>query len=95
MFRHGEISTETDKKPFVFALLAFSVCLTAALLLFILGGGQGLAVFAGVLLSIVALAAAAVIFAMATDRAYIDGDTLYINGFPFVKEGTATSAEAE
>ena len=24
-----------------------------------------------------------------------DGDTLYINGFPFVKEGTATSAEAE
>ena len=24
-----------------------------------------------------------------------EGDTLYINGFPFVKEGTATSAEAE
>ncbi|MCR5664015.1 MAG: complement resistance protein TraT [Oscillospiraceae bacterium] len=76
MFRHGEISTETDKKPFFFALGGFAGSLIAAVLLFALGGGQGLAVFAGIMLAIVALAAGAVLFAMATDRAWITDDTL-------------------
>ena len=78
MFRHGEISTEVDKKTFVFTLLAFSVSLTAALLLFVLGAGEGLAVFAGILLSVVALAAGAVLFAMVTDQAFIRDDKLYM-----------------
>ena len=76
MFRHGEFSTETDKIPFFFTLLAFLGSLTAAILLFALGGGQGLAVFAGVLLLVVALATAAVLFAMVTDQAYIRDDVL-------------------
>ncbi|MBR2582820.1 MAG: hypothetical protein IKD61_05445 [Oscillospiraceae bacterium] len=78
MFRHGEFSTEIDRKPFVFTLLAFSVSLTAALLLFIFGAGDGLAIFAGILLSVVAIAAAAVLFAMVTDRAYIADEKLYM-----------------
>ena len=79
MFRHGEISTETDVKPFVFTVAGFAACLTAALLFFFLGGGQGLAVFSGVLLAIVALAAAAVLFAIVTDRAYIEDDVLHMS----------------
>ena len=88
MFRHGEISTEVDKKPFYFTLLAFAGSLTAALLLFILGAGDGLAVFAGILLSIVALAAAAVLFAMVTDRSYIENDRLYMR-YLFRRSDTA------
>ena len=76
MFRRGEISTEIDRKPFIFTLLAFSVSLTMALLLFILGAGDGLAIFAGILLSVVAVASGAVLFAMVTDQAYVRDDKL-------------------
>lgn len=76
MFRHGEISTETDKKPFFFTLFVFAGSLAAALLLFLRGAGQALAVFAGILLGAVALAAGAVLIALVTDRAYICGDRL-------------------
>ena len=79
MFKKGEFSTETDRKPFFFALAALCGCLTASLLIFILGKGDALGIFAGVLLSIVALAAAAVLFAMVTDRAYIQDGVLYMS----------------
>ena len=79
MFRRGEISTEIDKKPFFFALAAFLGCLTAAVLLFVLGGGAGLAIFAGVLLAFVAAAAGIVLFALTTDRAYIEDGVLHMN----------------
>ena len=78
MFKHGEFSTEVDKKTFFFTLAAFLGCLTAALLLFILSG-EPLAIFAGILLSVVALASAAVLFAMTTDQAYILDDKLYMS----------------
>ena len=78
MFRHGEISTETDRKPFFFTLIAGLGSLAAAVLLFVFGGGQGLAVFAGILLAIVAAASGAVLLAMVTDLAYIRDDTLYL-----------------
>lgn len=84
MFRHGEYSTETDRKPFFFALAAFLSCLTAAVLLFALGKGEGLAVFAGVLLAAVAAAAAAVLFALVSDRAYVADGTLTM-GYLFRK----------
>ncbi len=48
-------------------------------MIFILGKGDALGIFAGVLLSIVAAAAAAVLFAMVTDRAYIQDDILYMS----------------
>ncbi len=76
MFRHGEASTEVDKKPFVFTLAAFAVSLATAVLLFVLGGGEGLAIFAGILLAVVAAGSGAVLFAMVTDRAYVENGVL-------------------
>lgn len=76
MFRHGDISTETDRKPFLFTLCAFLGSLIAAVLILVCGGGQMLAVFAGILLLLLAAAAAAVLFAMASDQAYVRDDTL-------------------
>ena len=76
MFRHGDISTETDRGPFLFTLAALLGSLMAAVLIFALGGGHALAIVAGVLLSAVAVAAAAVLFALTSDRAYIEDDAL-------------------
>ena len=78
MFRHGEISTEVDRKPFWFTLTGFVLSLAAAILLFVFGGGEGLAVFAGLLMAVVALAGGAVLFAMVTDRAYIADGVLHV-----------------
>ena len=56
MFRHGEISTEVDRKPFVFTLVCLIVGLAVTLAAFILGRGSGLALFAGILMAVVTLA---------------------------------------
>jgi hypothetical protein len=79
MFRHGEFSTECDRKPFFFTLAALAGSLTAAVLLFVLGGGEGLAIFAGVLCAIVGAAAALVMTAMVTDRAYVENGVLHMS----------------
>ena len=76
MFRHGDISTEVDKKPFLFTLIASLGSTVAAVLLFVLGGGHGLAVFGGILVSIVAVASMVVLFAMLTDYAYVEQGVL-------------------
>jgi hypothetical protein len=81
MFRHGEFSTECDRKPFFFTLAALAGSLTAAVLLFVLGGGEGLAIFAGVLCAIVGAAAALVMTAMVTDRAYVENGVLTMGYF--------------
>ncbi|MBQ6680291.1 MAG: hypothetical protein IJM76_09805 [Lachnospiraceae bacterium] len=78
MFRHGRISTETDRKPFIFTVTAAAACGTGAVLLFVFGKGDALSIFAGVLLSIVFLAAAAVLFAMVTDCAWIGDGELHM-----------------
>ena len=79
MFKKGEISTETDRKPFIFTVTAFSCCLLSAVLILVFGKGDALGIFAGVLLILVAAAAAAVLFAMVTDRAYIEDDVLHMS----------------
>ena len=79
MFKKGEISTEIDQKPFLFTLIALIVGLIVTVLLFVLGGGEPLAVFAGILTAIVTLAAGAVLFALLTDKAYIENKTLYMS----------------
>jgi len=76
MFKKGQISTEVDKGPFIFTLTALTVGLIVTVLLFALAFREPLAVFAGILMAIVSSAAGAVLFAMVTDRAYIDKDTL-------------------
>lgn len=77
MFKKGQVSTEVDKGPFIFTLVALVVGLTVTVLLFALGRGAGLSVFAGVLFAIVTLSAAVVLFALLTDKAYIDDGVLY------------------
>ena len=79
MFKKGQVSTETDKGPFLFSLIASTVGTAAAVLLFVLSKGDALAIFAGIMLAIVAVAAGAVLFAVVTDRAYIDNGVLYMS----------------
>ena len=78
MFSHGSISTEVDKKPFVFTVVALSGSLIGAVLLFVFSKREGLAIFAGIMLGLIFLASAAVLFAMVTDQAYIENDTLFM-----------------
>ena len=78
MFRHGPISTETDKKPFIFTVIAFAASLTAAVLLFVLGKGNALSIIAGIFVSIVALSAGGVLLALITDRAYVEDGVLHM-----------------
>ena len=99
MFRHGTVSTEVDRKPFVFTLTAFVVSLAATVLLFVFGHGNALAVFAGILMAIVAIASGAVLFALLTDRAYIENDVLHTgylfrkNAIPLDKIGKSSYKE--
>ena len=79
MFKKGQVSTEVDKGPFVFTLVALTVGAAVTVLLFVLGKGDALSVFAGILVALVTLSAAAVMFALLTDKAYIDGDRLYMS----------------
>lgn len=76
MFRRGKISTEVDQKPFYFTLIALIGSLAGTILIFALGGGDGLAIFAGILLGVVALASIATMFALLTDYASIDDGVL-------------------
>ena len=77
MFRKGQISTEIDKGPFLFSTVALIVGAAVTVLLFVLGGGDALSIIAGIFGAIVTIAAGAVLFAMLTDKAYIDGGVLY------------------
>ena len=79
MFKKGQISTEVDKAPFIFTLAALVAGLAVTVLLFVLGKGEGLSVFAGILFAAVTVAAAAVLFALVTDRVYIDDGVLYMS----------------
>ena len=79
MFKKGQVSTEVDKGPFIFTLTALIVSAAATVLLFVLGKGAALSVFSGILVGIVTLAAAAVLFALLTDKAYVDDGVLHIS----------------
>ena len=79
MFKKGQISTEVDRGPFLFSLIAFIGGTTTAVLLFVLGKGDALAIFAGVMLSIVGVASGAILFAVLTDKAYVENGVLYMS----------------
>ena len=79
MFRHGEISTEVDRKPFIFTVEAFAVCIIIAILAFVFSKGNALLIFGGVMMAAVALAAAAVLFAMISDYAFVEGNKLHMS----------------
>ena len=79
MFKKGQISTEVDKGPFLFTLITLIAGSAVTAFLFILWHREPLAIFAGVLFAIVSLAAGAVMFALLTDKAYIDDGVLYMS----------------
>ena len=79
MFKKGQVSTEVDKGPFLFSLIAFVVGSAVTVLLFVFGKGEPLAIFAGIMVAIVAVAAGAVLFALVTDKAYIENGVLYMS----------------
>ena len=89
MFKKGQISTEVDKGPFIFTLVALIVGLIVTVLLFVFGKGEGLSVFAGILFAVITLSAAAVLFALLTDKAYIDDGVLYTS-YMFKKRAIKT-----
>lgn len=76
MFRHGEISTEADKGPFIFtlAVLVGSILLGTVILLF--AGTGPLNIFFAVMCAIMAVCSAVVLFAMVSDYACIENDVL-------------------
>jgi len=79
MFRRGDISTETDKKPFIFAVICFSIGLAVTIAAFLLAHGNALSIFAGVMMGVVTLAAGVVLFAMISDCAYVSDNKLHMN----------------
>lgn len=79
MFRHGDISTQVDKGPFIFTLVAFLGSTITACLILGFAGGSPLGIFAAVLLVIVALAAMVSLFALLTDYACIEEGKLHIH----------------
>jgi hypothetical protein len=99
LFRHGTVSTEVDRRPFLFTVIAASVSTVAAVLLFALSGGNALAIFAGILVSVVALVAWFILFVMLTDHAYVEGNELRTHyllkkaSIPFEKIGRITCRE--
>ena len=99
MLKKGQVSTEVDKKPFVFSLIAFTVGTAVTVLLFVLSKGAALAIFAGIMMAIMSVAAGAVLFALVTDRAYIDDGVLYMSylfkrkSIPIEKIGKITLRE--
>ncbi len=76
MFRHGDVSTEVDRKPFVFTLIAAVGSSIATVLLFTLSRGEPLAIFAGIMVGVVAAAALFILIVMLTDYAYIENGVL-------------------
>ncbi len=77
MLKHGEISTEVDRKPFLFTLTAAAGSTAASILLFALGG-DALSIFAGVLVAVVAIVAWFILFVLVTDYAYIEDGVLHL-----------------
>ena len=90
MFRKGQISTETDKGPFIFTLIALVAGTVVTVLLFVFGKGEPLAIFAGVMFAAVTLAAGGVMLALVTDKVYIENDVLYMS-YLFKKSSVAIS----
>lgn len=78
MFRHGEISTEIEKGPFWFTIVVLIGGLTAAFAILHFAGTGAMNIVMAAFLGIMSLAAAAVLFALISDRTYIDNGTLYM-----------------
>ena len=78
MFKHSDISTQVAKGPFYFTLTALIVSILSVILL-LTYSKNALAIFAVIMMSVVAIASSVVLFAMLSDYAYIKDDVLYMS----------------
>jgi len=74
MFKHSDISTYVSKTPFIFTLLSLIVSTIVSILMFL--NRNALAIFAGIMFLILAIASLFVLFGMLNDYAYIENDIL-------------------
>ncbi len=79
MFRHGDISTQVDRGPFIFSLIAFAGSSVTSWLILVFAKGSPLGLWAVVLLAIVGLAALVSLFGMLTDYACIENGILHMH----------------
>ena len=76
MLRHGEISTEADKGPFLFTLAVLCGSIVLACLILFVSGKSVINIVIRGFLVLMALAAGSVLFAMLTDYACIENGIL-------------------
>ena len=76
MLRHGEISTEADKGPFLFTLAVLCGSVILAVIILVFSGTNAVNITIRAFLGLMALASGSVLFAMLTDYACVQDGIL-------------------
>lgn len=78
MFKRSQISTEVAKGPFYFTLTALVISIIV--IIFLVNYSKNyLAIFAIIMMAVIAVASLIILFGMLSDYAYIKDDVLYMN----------------
>lgn len=72
-------STKIDKKTLIFTIVALIMCSDLSIVLLIKYKGNYLALFAAIMLIVVAISSFVVLIGMLTDKAYIENNVLYMS----------------
>lgn len=72
-------STKIDKKTLIFTIVALIMCSVLSIVLLIKYKGNYLALFAAIMLIVVAISSFVVLIGMLTDKAYIENNVLYMS----------------
>lgn len=74
-----KVSTKIDKKTLMFTIIALIMCSVLSIVLLIKYKGNYLALFAAIMLIVVAISSFVVLIGMLTDKAYIENNVLYMS----------------
>lgn len=74
-----KVSTKIDKKTLIFTIVALIMCSVLSIVLLIKYKGNYLALFAAIMLIVVAISSFVVLIGMLTDKAYIENNVLYMS----------------
>ena len=74
-----KVSTKIDKKTLIFTIIALIMCSVLSIVLLIKYKGNYLALFAAIMLIVVAISSFVVLIGMLTDKAYIENNVLYMS----------------
>ena len=74
-----KVSTKIDKKTLIFTIVALIICSVLSVFLLIKYKGNYLAIFAAIMLIVVAISSFVVLIGMLTDKAYIENNILYMS----------------